>query len=294
MAMNWKQYEKEIGDLFKADYPEADIRFDVEVLGRYSKTKRQVDVLIEDYLAGNRMRIVVDAKYFSKKINVKDVECFIAMLADIEAHKGLMITQKGYSKAAINRAYNDASDIELDILNFDELQRYHGFLGIPYAGSNGVVLPSPFGWIIDNRTCEAWLALLYQRGMDLSAAQKNREWMYVNLWERDKSGDSLDDLIKIQEEEFREFFPKAVISYRDTIKRPDAKTLIRIVEIETYPTPEITGFVEFKNFIFFCVLFTPEELARKNIRKLENILSKVIPIKVENGDKGDVNSKVMF
>ena len=278
--MNWKQYEKEIGDLFKADYPEADIRFDVEVFGRYSKTNRQVDVLIEDYLAGNKMRIVVDGKYFAKNVDVKDVESFIAMLADIEAHKGLMITQKGYSKAALNRAYNDSLDIELDILNFEELKRYQGFLGIPFAGSSGVFLPSPFGWIIDSRTCDLWLALLYQRGLDLSEAQEKHEWMYINFWDRKKSGQSLDDLIKIHEDEFKEFFPKAEISYRETIKRKDARTLIRVVEIESYPTPEITGFVEFESFIFFCVLFTPEEVAKKNIRKLENILSKVIPIQV--------------
>ena len=104
--------------------------------------------------------------------------------------------------------------------------------------------------------------------------------MYINFWDRKKSGQSLDDLIKIHEDEFKEFFPKAEISYRETIKRKDARTLIRVVEIESYPTPEITGFVEFESFIFFCVLFTPEEVAKKNIRKLENILSKVIPIQV--------------
>ncbi len=283
MEMNWIKYEKEITELFISEYPDADIKPNTKIYGRYSKVKRQIDLLIEDYLAGNKMRIVVDAKFFSKKIDVKDVENFIGMLSDVEAHKGLLITQKGYSKAAINRAFNDPSDIELDILNFDDLRRYQGFLAIPYAGNNGVLIPAPFGWIIDCRTSPAWLALIYQRGLDLPQAQENKEWMYINFWDRKKENDSLEDLIRIQEENIKDFKPNAIIEYIDTIKRNDARTKIRIVEIDSYPTPEITGYVEFVDFIFFCVLFTPKELAKKNIRKLENILRKVRPIGIKYG-----------
>lgn len=283
--MDWKQYEKEIHELFSSDFPNADIRHNVEVDGRYSKTKRQIDILIEDYVAGNKLRIVVDAKYFSINVDVKDVECFIGMLADTEAHKGLIITQKGYTKAAINRAFNDTGDIELDILNFEELKRYQGFFAIPYAGNNGILLPAPFGWIIDNRTSSNWLALLYQRGLDLIDAQKKGEWMYINFWNRKKDSYTLDDLLKLQEENLRDVEPDAKIIYRDTIKRNDARTKIRIAELNSYPTPEITGFAEFEDFIFFCVLFTPKEFSKKNIRKLENILRKVIPIKVKHKNK---------
>ena len=65
--MDWKQYEKEIYDTFKNAYPESEITFDAKVKGRYSNADRQVDILIEDYIAGNRLSIVVDAKYFNKK-----------------------------------------------------------------------------------------------------------------------------------------------------------------------------------------------------------------------------------
>lgn len=283
--MDWKQYEREIHYLFSTDFPEADIKHNIEIDGRYSKTKRQVDILIEDYIAGNRLRIAVDAKYFSTTVDVKDVECFIGMLADIEAHKGLLVTSKGYTKAAINRAFNDTGDIELDILNFDELKKHQGFLAIPYAGNNGVLLPAPFGWVIDIRTSAAWLALIYQRGLDLDEAQLKGEWMYLNFWDRKRDRHSLDDLIKLQEESLKDVDANTIITYRDTVKRNDAITKIRIAELKSYPTSEITGFVEFKDFIFFCVLFTPKELSKKNIRKLENIIRKVVPIKVRHQDK---------
>lgn len=283
--MNWKQYEKEIHELFLEDFPEADIKHDVKVDGRYSKTKRQVDILIEDYVAGNRIRIVVDAKFFSKRVDVKAVESFIGMLSDIEAHKGLLITQKGYSDAALKRAFNDPGDIELDILNFDELKTYQGFGAIPYAGDNGVLLPAPFGWIVDNRTSAAWVALLYQRGLDLEKAQSKGEWMYINFWNRNDQGHNLEDLLKIQEENMKDIDPELKLTYRDSVRRSDARTKIRMVEIKNYPTPEITGFVEFDEFIFFCVLFSPPELSNKNIRKLENILKRIRPIKVKQSEK---------
>lgn len=281
--MDWKQYEKEIHELFSSDFPTADIKHNVEVDGRFSKTKRQIDVLIEDYVAGNRLRIAVDAKYFSTTVDVKDVECFIGMLADIEAHKGLIITSKGYTKAAINRAYNDTGDIELDILNFEDLKRHQTFGAIPYAGNNGVLLPAPFGWVVDFRTSPAWLALLYQRGLDLKDAQRKDEWMYINFWDRKKDGHKLEELFAIQEENLKHSDPNVTWTYKDTVKRNDARTKIRIADYKKY-SPEITGFVEFEDFIFFCVLFTPKELSKKNIKKLENILRKVVPIKIEHKD----------
>lgn len=117
--MNWKNYEKEVHRYFSNMYPTATITYDAKLIGRYSKKERQIDVLIEDDIAGFPFKLVVDAKLFSKKIDVKAVESFIAMLEDVEANQGLLITQIGYSKAAINRAFYGPQKLELDVLNFD-------------------------------------------------------------------------------------------------------------------------------------------------------------------------------
>jgi len=278
--MDWKKYEKEIFELFSDDFPEAEITHDVIRRGRYSKIDRQIDILIEDYIAGNKLTIIIDAKFFSKRVDVKEAESFIGMLQDLGAHKGILVTQKGYSQGAINRAYNDPGDIELEILNFQELKYFQAVGAIPYAGSNGVILPAPFGWVIDGRKTETWVACLYQRGLDVDQALKKHEFMYVQFWDRKKDNFDLDKLIEHQEQYTKEAFPTATFEYRSTIKRNDARTKLRIAHIESYSGPEITGFIEFKDFIFFCVLLTPEEMCRKNIRKLENILLKVVPGKI--------------
>jgi len=278
--MTWKDYEIEIYDYFKTMFPNADISFNVKVFGRYSKVDRQIDILIEDYVAGNRMRIVVDGKYFSEKIDVKDVEMFIGMLNDCEVNKGLLITQVGFSKAAINRAHYDPIDIELDILNFKDLYQFQGFGGMSYSGKHGVILPAPFGWIIDGTKRPNMLASLYQRGLTIEQAGESKEWMYVNLRSKDDEIRNLNDFLQFQEGYTLHDFPDAKIAFLPTVKRNDATIKLRIIEIKSYPTKEYTGFVEFEEFIFFCVLFTPEELKKKNIRKLESILQRVLPLHV--------------
>ncbi len=58
--MNWSDYEIEIFGFFRSAFPDANIRRNVSIDVHYSKIPRQIDILIEDYVAGNRFRTVVD------------------------------------------------------------------------------------------------------------------------------------------------------------------------------------------------------------------------------------------
>ena len=76
-------------------------------------------------------------------------------------------------------------------------------------------------------------------------------------------------------------FPEANIRYRDGPVRRLGVTKIRCFEEPTYPAPEYTGFVEFDDFIFFCVMLTPREVANRNLRRLNYILRSVVPFHVK-------------
>ena len=237
--------------------------------------------MIESYIAGKKIRLIVDGKYFNKNIDVKAVESFISMVEDVDAKQGILITSRGFSPAAINRAYYGPTDVELDILNFEDLKQFQGFGGIIHAGKQGALVPAPFGWIIDATRRDGTLATFYQRGLTLEEAAKNKEWMYVNILSKDENIKSLDDLVKLQESYTKIEFPKATFEYNSTIQRSDnSKTLLRTIIIDKYPTNEYTGFIEFDDFFVFFVLFSPIELKSKNIRKLENLLERTLPIRV--------------
>lgn len=60
---------------------------------------------------------VFDCKKFNTKINVKTIDSMVGYMDDINANYGAIITCKGFSKAAINRA--KASNIKLDIIKFE-------------------------------------------------------------------------------------------------------------------------------------------------------------------------------
>ncbi len=280
--MDWKEYEYEIFEYFKGQYPDAEITLDAKKIGLYSKTERQIDILIEQYVAGNRIVIAIDGKYFNKRVDVKAVESYIGMLEDIDAHKGLLISKEGFSEAAYNRAYFGPTEIELDILNFEDLHYFQAHSAIPYAGDNGALVPAPFGWVIDGQKSPIWLATLYQQGRTIDQAMQDNEFMYVQFWDRHKDSHSLENLLKIQEETFLETDPECSIEFLPTISRKDARTKLRVASIKSYPTPEYTGFVEFDDFIFFCVMFSPVNRSKSNIRKLENIMEAVQPIKIKH------------
>jgi len=294
MAESWVEYEAEILDLLKAEYPEAHISANQRREGRYSKTMRQIDILIEGQIAGSRFLIVVDGKFYKRQVDVKGVDSFISMVQDIGAHKGLIITQKGYSEAALARAYNDPHDIELDILSFEELREFQGFCAVPYAGTFGVVIKAPFGWVVDATQYGKpnGPAHLYQRGSDFPDAFKRGEIMYVQFWDRKKDGHDLTALQAIQDARIKNSDPNADIEYLSTISRNDAKTALRKAIIPKYvDVREYTGFVEFDEFIFFVVLLTPHNLSQRNIRKLESVMLSALPIHVEDNTSKDVKTE---
>jgi hypothetical protein len=277
--MNWKEYEDEIFEELQRHYPAAPITRNAKIFGRISKTYRQIDVLIEAQVLDSPVRVIVDAKKRTDPIDVNDVESFIAMMADVEAHRGILVSTAGYSKTAIARAHNEVNqDVELDVFSLDELKDLQGELAIPFSGKFGVLLSAPFGWVIDAQKREGIVASLYQRGYDLESAGQNKEWMYINFWKKETPEQSLDDLLQLQAKTLHD----AKIAYLPGVDRADARTLIRLAEVSGYPTPEYTGFVEFDDFIFFTVLFTTLEMSKRNLRKLREILRTIEPVRVNH------------
>ena len=250
--MNWRDYEIYIHKHFQALFPEADIRHDVKKLGVISKVERQIDIYIEGKIAGFYLNIVVDCKYFSRKIDVKVIESFISFLHDLKANKGVIITNSGYSKAAYNRAYYDTQDVEIRIIKFEDLENFQSFAAIPYAAPYCVYLPAPDGWVIDATPDANALASLYPLGLSESDAFSKEGYMYINFIKKDSVYLNLTTLTKMQDEEIRLNFPAAKIEYVDTIKRDLGDVMLRVAEIgENYKGLEYTLFVNFKDFIAF-------------------------------------------
>ena len=119
-------------------------------------------------------------------------------------------------------------------------------------------------------------------GITYEEAVKNGEFIYVNIFSFNNEIKNLNDLIELHKERTLYTNPNAEFEYTDTIERIDKKkTLLRKIIRQETKLEEYTGFVEFEEFCVFCVLFTSEQLKTKNIRKLEYVIERLIPINVD-------------
>jgi hypothetical protein len=281
--MDWKEYEREIEEHFRAEYPSASITTNARVDGKFSGVPRQIDLLIDDLACDMSIRIVVDAKWRNHKLDVKEVEEFLGLAKDVSAHKGVMIAPEGYTEAALLRAQRDDADLLLDVLNFKELKEYQGLGAVPYSGTNGAVIQPPLGWVADGTRGRGALAWMYERGLTLDEAFKRMEYMYVNFWTLKQETSDIAALCRYQEGYLRAG-PKVVdsIMMLPSPLRDDGDTAIRKVTFKEHPElAEFTGFVKFDSFIFLCVLFTSVALEERNLAKLRFVMRKVFSMQVQ-------------
>lgn len=119
----WELYERLVARLI-ANQVSSDLCVtpNARIVGRISKTARQIDVLIDArHDTDNSRRIVVDAKKRRRKIDVKDVEEFRGLMEDVGATHGYLVSTSGHTKAAEKRAQKAVS---IRILPLDRLEDF--------------------------------------------------------------------------------------------------------------------------------------------------------------------------
>lgn len=279
--MDWKEYEQFVFENVKKCFPNSVCEFNSKILGKYSKGLRQCDVIVRITTLNKEHLILIDAKYYSKKIDVKDVEEFISMSNDINADEGILVTPHGYSKLAYERAENDPSQILLDILNLEELKRYQGFGAIPYSGEFGVLLQPAFGWIIDSVGRFGNLASSYRKGFDFEMAWNEKEFIYFNIWHTQKDKLSKVELLEQQTEILKESYD-VLESNIELIIVNNKELAIRKTRIKDYLSPEYACAITFENFIFFGILLSENNRETVNLSKLIHSISTSRAVRVQH------------
>jgi len=275
--MSWKEYEIYITRHLKRLFPETDIQHDVRREGLISRTKRQIDILIEGRVAGFDLKIIVDCKYFNKKVDVKDVESFLSFLQDLKASKGILITNNGYSEAAYNRATFDTQDIELRIIDFGDLENLQGFLAIPYSKSECAIVSAPPGWVVDASGGNGYVASFYPAGLSQDEAFHAFSFVYLAFSHKDKHWPDLPDLLAKQNDAARKHYQNSKIEYMDTVQREDCSLTLRVIDaVEMGDTIEYTIFLDYPNVILYMTLLSKRTEEKKSLRKLEWIAEKLI------------------
>ncbi|MCL3782751.1 restriction endonuclease [Prolixibacteraceae bacterium JC049] len=278
--MTWQEYEKFVFEQIKDSFPNAVCEFNSKVFGKYSRGERQCDVLVTQNIAGEKIKILVDAKYYSKKIDVKAVEDFISMCNDVDVSEGILVTPKGYSELAYNRAENDPSQIILDILSLEDLHHLQGYMAIPYSGEFGCLIQPAFGWIIDANQWFGNLAWSYRKGFDFNRAYKEKEFSYFNIWNTIEDPLTSKELFEQQVELLAET-STVIENTIETFNEGDKVLTTRKTIIENYLAPEYACAVEYDGFIFFGVLVSENNRETVNFKKLIKVIGQSLPINID-------------
>lgn len=276
--MDWKKYENVVLMKYQEYIKKAMWQKNLKIKGKISNRLRQIDIFVENCtIDGKVCSLMIDAKHYNRRIDIKLVESMIGMLEDVGVEKGLIIAEKGYTKGAINRIYNAPCALDLDILTIAELSRFQSTVAIPYSGNCAVILTSPFGWIIDGTRNDVTVATLYRRGNNLSAeADSKKEFMYINFIVKDRELNTLEKAIEFIKEDFDGL--NVISSKLEYLSINNKDVAILTQEIEFYPTKEIVGFIDEENFILFCTLLCPDKFIVRDIRKLKYVLENAIPL----------------
>ena len=90
---------------------------------------RQIDVLVKSNVAGFSIQTVVEARDYAKRLDITHLDAFHSKMQDVKAHKGVMVSRKGFSNSAKSKA--DRLGISLCTLNNPETDLKDVGLEIP-------------------------------------------------------------------------------------------------------------------------------------------------------------------
>lgn len=248
--------------------------------GRLSGVKRQADIVLRRKKFGRESVTVFEAKFYSKKVDVKDVDSFVGFLDDVGADQGVLYTNVGFSDAAKRRAEAAPPRIEVDIYPLFEYAPFQAECAIPYHGDRGVVVLAPIGWVVDGRNYGRGQppCYLYRRGQTLEEASTSGVVAYLQFWKKDDTAKSIEELIDFQTTRLTQHYGADCdaeiacdlgacgqrISVRDT-KLPNGMR-------------EVAGYSEFEDFICFSVSVDLGGYSFRPVTKMQELIGSIFPV----------------
>jgi hypothetical protein len=220
-------------------------------------------MLVECNLGGNLIKIAFDCKCYNRKVNVKHVESFLGMLDDVRVSQGVLVTTKGYTRTAYERAQRESRDIVLQILPPTRLSEYQ-FIGCVWLwkGGESVIVEPPNGWVVDveNPAAPAQF-FMYPLGHDRESAMKMCPLLYGAIVPKAKATQSLEAIATEDERIVIARYPEArferlrLASFKQSTP---PNLLLRVGHVApSYGGPEYSLYLDMPKSVLRLVLLCP-------------------------------------
>ncbi|HVU94515.1 MAG TPA: restriction endonuclease [Puia sp.] len=257
----WKDFEKRVLEYFSHRFPDCKIDRNVKIVGRLSKRKREIDILLSTTTFGSSVQLAIECKRWNSKIDVADVGGFLDKLKDVGISMGIMVSKLGYTSGAYNRAKSE-NNIQLQVLDFEHLPKFQNFWANPYRGKVGAIIYAPNGWLINTVLPSEMrnMALCTLNPFELTPEQayNQRRFMYFNI-DSVSEDLNLDKLLARQDSAVIEKSPKSRISYWDEETKSKNKLKFRQIDYLDRNYSEFTAAVELETFFAYCVELVPPD-----------------------------------
>lgn len=111
--MTWQEYQEAVAQLYEQLDDLGKVHRSVTIPDKVSGQPRQIDVLVEIEAYGQTLRIVVDAKFHSEKLDVRDVEAVLALADSVQASQAVIVAANGWTEPAAIKAESQNCTLRL-------------------------------------------------------------------------------------------------------------------------------------------------------------------------------------
>lgn len=116
--MTWQEYQEAVAVLYEQVDDFWNVSRNVMVPDKITGHPRQIDVLIEIEAKGHSLKLVVDAKFHSSPLDVRDIESVLALAEAVGANKAIIVAANGWTEPAKRKA--DYLGCDLEMLSIEE------------------------------------------------------------------------------------------------------------------------------------------------------------------------------
>lgn len=263
---NWREYESYVfGALQRRfrQFPNARVAPNARLKGLKSGRDRQIDVLVELSIGGCDIKIAFDCKCYRRKVNIKDVEGFIGMIDDVRISQGVLITTKGFTKAAYERVERETRDVDVQILHPERLSHFQfvGCLWI-WRGAVAAIVKPPLGWVVDVEGTEGPFQFsMYPLGHDRASAMKACPFLYGSIVLKTEASPTMLAIAAGDERRVVQQYPAAKFKHLCSAPAgsgdPDRTLLREGLVNSSYGGPEYSLYVDAPQGVLRLVLLCP-------------------------------------
>lgn len=142
--MNWQEYQEAVCELYTQAEGIGVVERNLHIPDRVTGQKRQVDGLLTLRSKGHAVRVLLEAKFHSSRIDVKDIEETAALCRAVGADKAVLVVANGWTEPAYRLAQFLSMDLRLlTIGEALDLIVQEKWKMCPHCGRDCIVLDSP-------------------------------------------------------------------------------------------------------------------------------------------------------